>query len=157
MSAELLARFQFYLTVGFHFIFVPLTIGLAWFNVYFMFKYLRTKDQYYKDVSWFWNKVFLLGVVMGIPTGVLMEFQFGLNWAEYSRYVGEVFGPALAMEVIFAFFMESVFLGILFTGWNSKYISEKVLWIATVLVAIGTTLSAFFILSANSWMGTFDP
>ncbi|MFW9906185.1 MAG: cytochrome ubiquinol oxidase subunit I [Candidatus Thorarchaeota archaeon] len=154
MTAELFARIQFYLTVGFHFIFAPLTIGLAWVNVYFMYKYLKSKDQYYKDASWFWNKIFLLGVVLGIPSGVVMEFQFGTNWAEYSRYVGEVFGPALAMEVVFAFFMESVFLGILFVGWNSEKISKNVLFLASVMVAIGSTISAFFILSANSWMHT---
>lgn len=154
MDAVSLAKIQFFLTIGFHFIFVPITIGLAWFNVWFMTKFIRTKDQYYKDVAWFWNKVFLISVAIGIPTGVVMEFQFGTNWAEFSRFVGEVFGPALAMEVIFAFFMESAFLGILFTGWNSQKISEKVLWIATLMVAIGATLSAFFILSAGSWMHT---
>jgi cytochrome d ubiquinol oxidase subunit I len=154
MDAVSLAKIQFFLTIGFHFIFVPITIGLAWFNVWFMTKYMRTKDQYYKDIAWFWNKVFLISVAIGIPTGVVMEFQFGTNWAEFSRFVGEVFGPALAMEVIFAFYMESIFLGVLFTGWNSKKISEKVLWVATLMVAIGATFSAFFILSAGSWMHT---
>ncbi|MFW9994259.1 MAG: cytochrome ubiquinol oxidase subunit I [Candidatus Odinarchaeota archaeon] len=158
MDALLLARLQFFLTIGFHFIFPPITIGLSWFIVWFMTKYMRAKEpskkDYYRETVKFWVKIFAIFVAVGIATGLVMEFQFGLNWSEYSRRVGEVFGPALAMEIMFAFFLESIFLAVLLRGWSWERISDRFLWFSSILVALGTTLSAFWILVANSWMQT---
>ncbi len=152
MDALVLAKIQFFLTIGFHFIFPPITIGIGWFIVYFMTKYMRTKDMFYKNLTWFWIKIFTITVAMGIPTGIFMEFQFGTNWAEFSRFVADIFAVPLALEIFFAFFLESVFLGVIIQGWKSERVSDKILWISTVFVALGTTLSAFWILVANSWM-----
>jgi cytochrome d ubiquinol oxidase subunit I len=152
MDALVLAKIQFFLTIGFHFIFPPITIGIGWFIVYFMTKYMKTKDIFYKNLAWFWIKIFTVTVAMGIPTGIFMEFQFGTNWAEFSRFVADIFAAPLALEIFFAFFLESVFLGVIITGWKSQKVSDKILYISTIFVALGTTLSAFWILVANSWM-----
>ncbi len=154
MDALNLAKIQFFLTIGFHFIFPPLSIGLSWFIVWLLTKYMRTKDVFYKNLSWFWVKIFALTVAIGIPTGIFMEFQFGTNWSEFSRFVGDIFAAPLALEIFFAFFLESVFLGVMLSGWKINRVSDKIIWISSILIAIGATLSAFWILVANSWMHT---
>src|SRR4030067_1116929 len=152
MDAVLLSRIQFGLTVGFHFIFASLTIGLSWFILWMMTKYARSGDDRYRDMSRFWIRVFAATFVVGVATGVTMEFQFGANWAEYSRFVGDVFGTPLAIEAVFAFFLESSFLAVLALGWGR--FSTKALWFASLMVAVGATLSALWILIANSWQQT---
>ena len=152
MDTVLLSRIQFALTVGFHFIFPPLTIGLAWLIVWIMTKYKNTGDELYRRMARFWIKVFALSFAVGVATGITMEFQFGTNWSEYSRFVGDIFGAPLAAEGIFAFFLESVFIGVLLFGWNR--VSVKVHWFSSLMVAFGSTLSAFWIIVANSWQQT---
>jgi len=154
MDAVTLAKIQFWLTIGYHFIFPPITIGLAWFIVYFMTKYMRTKNSHYKDLSWFWVKLLATTVAIGIPTGIVMEFSFGTNWSEFARFVGGIFGSMLTLEVFFAFFLESIFLGVMLQGWKSERISDRILWFSSLMVAIGSVISAFWILCANSWMHT---
>ena len=154
MDTVFLSRVQFFMTVGFHFIFPPITIGLAWIIVWFMIKYYRTKDPQYKLLSRYWLKIFVVTFGIGVPTGFILGFQFGTNWSFFSRYAGEVFGSMLAIEVLIAFFFESVFLAVLIQGWNHPKVSERILLFSTIVVALGTTLSAFFILAANSWMQT---
>ncbi len=152
MDTALLSRIQFGLTAGFHFIFPPLTIGMAWLIFYMKSAYLRTGDENYWRMSRFWTRIFAIGFVVGVATGITMEFQFGTNWASYSRYVGDVFGAPLAAEVIFSFFLESFFLALLVFG--EKRVSRKALWFASLMVAFGSTLSAFWIIVASSWMQT---
>ena len=152
MDTALLSRIQFGLTAGFHFIFPPLTIGLAWLIFYMKSAYLKTGDENYWRMSRFWTRIFAIGFVVGVATGITMEFQFGTNWATYSRYVGDVFGAPLAAEVIFSFFLESFFLALLVFG--EKLVSKKALWFASLMVAFGSTLSAFWIIVAGSWMQT---
>ena len=154
MDAVLLARIQFALTVGFHFIFPPLTIGLAWLLVWLVGRYRRTGDEGDKALARFWVRLFAISFAIGVATGIVMEFQFGTNWARYSRFVGDIFGAPLAAEAIFAFFLESIFVGVLILGWNR--VSRTTLWVSSWLVAIGSTLSAFWIIVANSWMQTPD-
>jgi len=148
----LLSRIQFALTVMFHYIFPPLTIGLGAVMVYTEWKYLRTRDAQYEALARFWTGVFSVTFAMGVATGIVMEFQFGLNWATYSRFVGDVFGPALAAEGIFAFFLESGFLGILVFGWDR--VSARMHFASTALVFLGSVLSAVWIVVANSWQQT---
>jgi len=152
VDTVLLSRIQFALTVGFHFIYPPLTIGLAWLIFLIMTLYLRTNDAAYKAMARFWIGLFALSFAMGVASGITMEFQFGTNWAAYSRFVGDIFGAPLAAEGILAFFLESSFLGLLIFGWNR--VSKKTLWISSLLVALGSTLSAFWIIAANSWQHT---
>lgn len=152
MDPVLLARTQFAFTIGFHFIFPPLTIGLAWLIFWFMTQYKRTGEEIYRSQVRFWTKLFAITFSVGVATGITMEFQFGTNWAEYSRFVGDIFGAPLAAEGIFAFFLESTFMGVLLFGW--KRVSTKVMWFASLMVAVGSTLSAFWIIVANSWMQT---
>lgn len=152
MDAVLLARIQFALTVGFHFIFPPLSIGLAWLLFWMMTRWLATGDDIYYRMSRFWLKLLALTFVMGVATGITMEFQFGTNWSEYSRFVGDIFGAPLAAEGIFAFFLESVFIGVLVFGWDR--LSKRTMWTASLLVAVGSTLSAFWIIVANSCQQT---
>ncbi len=152
MDAVLLSRIQFALTIGFHFIFPPLTIGLAWIIAYMMTRYVRTGDELYKTMSRFWIKLFGISFAVGVATGITMEFQFGTNWANYSRFVGDIFGAPLAAEAVIAFFLESTFLAVLLFGWNK--VSPKVHLLAAYMVAIGATISAFWILVANSWQQT---
>src|SRR4030042_2967413 len=152
MDAVILARIQFALTIGFHFIFPPLSIGLSWLIVWIMTKYKNTGDDRYREMAKLWIKLFALTFVVGVSTGITMEFQFGTNWSEYSRFVGDIFGAPLAAEGIIAFFLESSFLTVLLFGW--KRFSAKTMWFASLMVAIGSTLSAFWIIVANSWQQT---
>lgn len=150
MSALDLSRWQFAITAGFHFIFVPLTLGLSILVAYMETRYVRTGDEIYLKMTRFWGKLFLINFALGVVTGLTMEFQFGMNWAEYSRYVGDIFGAPLAIEATVAFFLESTFIGIWIFGW--KKVSKKVHAFAIWMVAIGTNLSALWILLANGWM-----
>ncbi len=152
MDPILLARIQFAFTICFHYIFPLITIGLAWLIVYFMWKYKNSDDPVYENISRFWIRLFTVTFAVGVATGITMEFQFGTNWAEYSRFVGDIFGAPLAAEGIFAFFLESAFIAVLIFGWDR--FSKKTLWFASLMVAIGSTLSAFWIIVANSWMQT---
>lgn len=152
MDANLLARIQFGVTVGFHFLFPPLTIGLSWLIVFIMTRYLITRHELYKTMAQFWIRIFSATFVIGIATGLTMEFQFGTNWSAYSRYVGDIFGAPLAIEVIFTFFLESSFIVLLVFGWNR--LSFRTLYFAALMVAVGASLSAFWILAANSWQQT---
>lgn len=150
--AVIFARLQFYITIAFHFLWPPMTIGLGWLIFWMIHKYRKTGDEMYQVMAKFWLGVFTLGFAVGVATGLTMEFQFGTNWSEYSRFVGDIFGSILAAEVITAFFLESTFLGILVFGW--KKLSTRALWFASLMVASGSTLSAFWILAANSWQQT---
>jgi cytochrome d ubiquinol oxidase subunit I len=152
MDATLLSRIQFALTAGFHFIYPPLTIGLAWFIVWMMTKYKNTGDDFHRHTARFWVKVFTITFAVGVATGITMEFEFGTNWSEYCRYVGDIFGAPLAAEGIFSFFLESSFIAVLIFGWNR--VSRKTLWFSSLMVAVGATLSAFWIIAANSWQQT---
>jgi len=152
MDVEILARIQFAFTIAFHYIFPPLSIGLGVILVIMEGLYLRTKNKLYERTTKFWIKIFGLTFSLGVATGIVMEFEFGTNWATYSRYVGDIFGSALAAEGIFAFFLESGFLAILVFGWNK--VSPKVHFFSTIMVALGATFSAIWIVVANSWMQT---
>jgi cytochrome bd ubiquinol oxidase subunit I len=152
MDPVMLARIQFGMTIGFHFIFPPITIGMAWIIFYFMSKYKKTGDETYGAQARFWLKLFAINFAVGVATGITMEFQFGTNWARYSKFVGDIFGAPLAAEGILAFFLESTFMGVLLFGWHR--FSIKVLWFASMMVAVGATISAFWIIVANSWMQT---
>lgn len=152
MSAEILARLQFALTIMFHYIYPPLSIGLGLMLVLMEGCYLATRKAHYLDMAKFWTRVFALTFAIGVATGIVMEFEFGTNWATYSRYVGDVFGSALAAEGVFAFFLESGFLAIMLFGWNK--VSEKVHYFATIMVCLGAHFSAVWIVVANSWMQT---
>lgn len=152
MSTEILARLQFAVTIAFHYIFPPLSIGLGLILVMMEGMYLKTKQSKYEQLTKFWVKVFALIFAMGVASGIVMEFQFGTNWATYSRFVGDVFGSALAAEGIFAFFLESGFLAVLVFGWDK--VSAKMHFFSTIMVAFGATLSAVWIVVANSWQQT---
>jgi cytochrome d ubiquinol oxidase subunit I len=148
----MLARIQFALTVGFHYIFPVITIGMAWMILWMLTRHLRTGEPIYQRMSRFWIKVFALSFAVGVATGITMEFQFGMNWARYSRFVGDIFGAPLAAEGIFAFFLESSFLGIMLFG--EERVSRRVYWFSSLMVAVGSTLSGFWIVVANSWQQT---
>jgi len=150
MDVLSLSRLQFAVTAAFHFIFVPLTLGLSLLVAFIETRYLRTNDTMYLKMAKFWGKLFLINFALGVVTGITLEFQFGMNWAEYSRYVGDVFGAPLAIEATAAFFLESTFIGLWVFGWNR--VSKKVHVLAIWLVAIATNLSALWILLANGWM-----
>ncbi len=150
MDTLLLSRLQFAATAAFHFIFVPLTLGLSILIAYMETKYLRTGDKEYLRMAKFWGRLFIINFALGVVTGITMEFQFGMNWAEYSRYVGDIFGSPLAIEATVAFFLESTFLGVWIFGWNR--ISPKLHALSIWLVALATNLSALWILIANGWM-----
>jgi len=152
MDAVLLSRIQFGLTVGFHYLFPPLTIGLGWLIFMYNSRYQETNSPIYKQLARFWTKIFAISFAIGVATGITMEFQFGTNWAAYSRFVGDIFGAPLAAEGVFAFFLESTFLGILLYG--EKKVSAKLYWFSSLMVAVGATLSAFWIIVANSWQQT---
>lgn len=145
-----LARWQFAITTLYHFIFVPITMGLSVLVAAMETAYYRTKDPAYRRMTLFWGKLFLINVAMGVVTGIVQEFQFGMNWSAYSRFVGDIFGAPLAIEGLVAFFLESTFLGVWLFGWDR--LSPRAHLATIWLVAVGTQLSAFFILMANSWM-----
>ena len=152
MSVEILARIQFAFTVAFHYIYPPLSIGLGLLMVIFEGTYLRTGKAIYHTLARFWTKIFALTFGIGVATGIVMEFEFGTNWAAYSRFVGDIFGSALAAEGLFAFALESGFLGILLFGWNR--VSPRMHFIATLGVWLGSMFSAVWIVVANSWQQT---
>ena len=150
MSTLDLSRWQFAITTVYHFIFVPLTIGLALLVACLQTTWLIKRDPVWLRLTKFLGKLFLINFAVGVVTGIVQEFQFGMNWSAYSRFVGDVFGAPLAMEALMAFFLESTFLGLWIFGWDR--LSPR-LHLATIwMVAIGTSLSAYFILAANAWM-----
>ncbi|HND48948.1 MAG TPA: cytochrome ubiquinol oxidase subunit I, partial [Anaerolineales bacterium] len=150
MDPITLSRWQFGLTTVYHFLFVPLTLGLSWFVAYFQTRYYQTKDETYRKMTKFWGKLFLINFAIGVVTGIVQEFQFGMNWSEYSRFVGDIFGAPLAVEALMAFFLESTFLGVWIFGEGK--VSEKAHLTSIWLAAIGSNLSALWILLANGWM-----
>ncbi|MFA6596365.1 MAG: cytochrome ubiquinol oxidase subunit I [Ignavibacteriaceae bacterium] len=152
MDQVLLARIQFAMTIGFHFIFPPLTIGLAWMLVIFEAIGWKKKDEVYATIGKFYGKILGLIFAVGVATGIVMEFQFGTNWAEYSKFVGDIFGAPLAAEGVFAFFLESTFLGLYIFG--REKVSKGTHWFSIFMVAVGSTISGFWILVANSWQQT---
>jgi cytochrome d ubiquinol oxidase subunit I len=149
---EILARIQFAFTISFHIIFPAFTIGLASFLAVIEFLYLKTNKEIYKEIYKFWIKIFAICFGMGVVSGIVMSYQFGTNWGIFATKVGNVIGPLLGYEVLTAFFLEASFLGIMLFGFDK--VSKKMHFIASVIVAIGTLISAFWILSANSWMQT---
>ncbi|WP_294819198.1 cytochrome ubiquinol oxidase subunit I [uncultured Flavobacterium sp.] len=152
MDVEILSRIQFAFTVAFHYIYPPLSIGLGLIMVIMESLYIKTGNREYETLARFWTKIFALTFGIGVATGIVMEFEFGTNWATYSRYVGDVFGSALAAEGIFAFAIESGFLGILVFGWNR--VRPWVHLVATIGVFLGSMFSAVWIVIANSWQQT---
>jgi cytochrome d ubiquinol oxidase subunit I len=151
-EALLLARIQFGLNIGFHILFPSITIGLAWYLVWFRLKYERTRDPAWLETYRLWVKVFALSFAMGVVSGITMSFQFGTNWPGFMLAVGNIAGPLLAYEVLTAFFLEATFLGVMLFGMNR--VSGRMHIAAATIVAAGTTLSAFWILALNSWMQT---
>jgi len=145
-----LSRLQFAITAMYHFLFVPLTLGLSWLLVIMESVYVMTGKQVYKDMTRFWGKLFGINFALGVTTGITMEFQFGTNWSYYSYYVGDIFGVPLAIEGLMAFFLESTFIGLFFFAWNRLTKVQHL--VVTVLVALGSNLSALWILIANGWM-----
>lgn len=145
-----LSRLQFALTAMYHFIFVPLTLGLVWILVIMESVYVMTGKVIWKDMTRFWGKLFGINFALGVTTGITMEFQFGTNWAYYSHYVGDIFGAPLAIEGLMAFFLESTMVGLFFFGWNKMSRTQHLA--TTILMALGTNLSALWILIANGWM-----
>ena len=145
-----LSRWQFALTSMYHFIFVPLTLGLSFMLVVMEACYVTTGKEIYKDMTKFWGKLFGVNFALGVATGITMEFQFGTNWAYYSHYVGDIFGAPLAIEGLMAFFLESTFIGLFFFGWTRLKKSTHL--IVTICMALGSNLSALWILIANAWM-----
>ena len=150
MDVLFLSRLQFAVATLFHFLFVPLTLGLSFLIAFMETQYARTGDELYLKMTKFWGKIFIINFVMGVVTGITLEFQFGTNWAAYSSYVGDIFGSLLAIEATVAFFLESTLIGIWIFGWKklSKWAHAIVMW----LIAIGSSVSAIWILIANAWM-----
>ena len=152
LDLAVLSRLQFALTIMFHYLFPPLTIGLGMLMVAAEGMWLKTRDPLYESIAFFWTRLFAVNFAMGVATGIVMEFEFGTNWATYSRFVGDVFGSALAAEGIFAFFLESGFLGVVVFGWNK--VSPKFHFFATCMVCLGGFFSSIWIVIANSFMQT---
>ncbi|WP_055590114.1 cytochrome ubiquinol oxidase subunit I [Peterkaempfera griseoplana] len=150
LAPETIARWQFGVTTVYHFLFVPLTISLAAITAGLETAWVRTGKEKYFHATKFWGKLFLINIAMGVVTGIVQEFQFGMNWSDYSRFVGDVFGAPLAMEALIAFFFESTFIGLWIFGWDK--LPRKLHCACIWMVALGTVLSAYFILAANSWM-----
>jgi len=150
MDIVTLSRLQFGLTTVYHWLFVPLTLGMGWYVAFFQTRYYQTKDETWNKMAKFWGKLFLINFAIGVVTGIVQEFQFGMNWSEYSRYVGDIFGAPLAIEALVAFFLESTFLGIWIFGEGK--VSPKVHLASIWMVAIGSNLSAVWILIANGFM-----
>lgn len=150
MDELLLSRWQFAITTVYHFLFVPLTLGLSFFIAALETAYVKTGNEKYRTLTKFWGKIFLINFAMGVVTGIVQEFHFGMNWSEYARFMGDVFGAPLAMEALTAFFLESTFLGIWLFGWDklSKRLHAVCIWI----VALSSSLSSYWILVANSFM-----
>ena len=150
LDLVLLSRLQFGLTTVYHFFFVPLTIGLTVMVALMESIYAKNGNEDYRKMAKFWGKLLLINFAMGVVTGIVQEFQFGMNWSGYSRYVGDIFGAPLAIEALFAFFLESTFLGIWIFGWDKlkPAMHAACMWI----VAIASSVSAFWILLANSFM-----
>ena len=144
------SRAQFALTAGYHWIFVPLTLGLAVIMASMETMYVIKKDEFWKQTAKFWMKLFAINFAVGIATGIILEFEFGTNWSNYSWFVGDIFGAPLAIEGILAFFMEATFFAVMFFGWNK--VSKKTHLLATWMTGIGASISAIWILIANSWM-----
>lgn len=152
MTALELARIQFAFTVSFHIVFPAISIGLASFLAVIEWRWLKTNDPVYRDLFKFWSKIFAVAFGMGVVSGVVMSYQFGTNWSEFSRIAGSVTGPLLTYEVLSAFFLEAGFLGVMLFGWGR--VGPRAHFFATLMVAIGTCISMFWILSSNSWMQT---
>jgi cytochrome d ubiquinol oxidase subunit I len=152
LDVLLLSRLQFAGTIMFHYLFPPLTIGMAVVLIYLDGMWLRTQTPVYKQAAQFWTGIFALNFALGVATGIVMEFEFGTNWATYSRFVGDVFGSALAAEGIFAFFLESGFLAVLVFGWNR--VGPRMHFFSTCMVALGSIFSSIWIVVANSWQQT---
>jgi cytochrome d ubiquinol oxidase subunit I len=150
VSASDLARVQFATTTLFHFFFVPITIGLFWLTAFMQTAWRRTGNETWLRLTRFMGKLLLINVAIGVATGLVQEFEFGMNWSTYARFVGDVFGAPLAIEGLAAFFLESTFLGIWIFGWNK--LKPRVHLATIYLAAAGSTLSAVFIIAANSWM-----
>lgn len=160
MDPLILARLQFSITTIFHFFFVPLTLGLSIFVAILETRYVRTGDEMFKKMTKFWGKIFLINFAIGVVTGIVQEFQFGMNWSEYSRFMGDIFGAPLAIEALLAFYLESTFIGLWIFGWDK--LSKRMHLTAAWLVAFGSNISALWILIANSFMQnpvgyTLDP
>jgi cytochrome d ubiquinol oxidase subunit I len=153
-DALLLSRIQFAFTIAFHIIFPAFTIGLASWLAALEFNWLRTGNPLYRNLFRFWVKVFAVSFGLGVVSGIVMSYQFGTNWSRFSEFTGNVLGPVIAYEVITAFFLEAAFLGIMLFGWER--VGDRLHFFATCMVALGTLISAFWILSANSWMQTPD-
>ncbi len=152
MDVVFLSRLQFAFTIMFHYIFPPLTIGMSVVLVYLEGMFLRTGDALYEAAARFWTRIFALNFAIGVASGIVMEFQFGTNWAAYSRFVGDVFGSALAAEGIFAFFLESGFLAVLVFGWDR--VGPRMHFFSTLMVSLGSIFSSIWIIVANSWQQT---
>ncbi|MEP0814608.1 MAG: cytochrome ubiquinol oxidase subunit I [bacterium] len=152
LDAGFLSRLQFGITIAFHYLFPPLSIGLGVLLVIFEGLYLKTGNKTYELLTKFWIKIFAITFGMGVASGIVMEFQFGTNWSRYSRYVGDIFGSALAAEGVFAFFLESGFLAVLVFGWNR--VSPRMHFFSTCMVSLGSIFSAIWIIVANSWQQT---
>ncbi len=150
MTVVELSRWQFALTAMYHFLFVPLTLGLSIILAIMESVYVMTGRQVWRDMTKFWGTLFGINFVLGVSTGITMEFQFGMNWSYYSHYVGDVFGAPLAIEGLMAFFLEATLVGLFFFGWDRM--SKRGHLAATWLMALGTNLSALWILIANGWM-----
>ena len=152
MDVVFLSRIQYALNICFHYFFPPISIGLGLMLVIMEGMYLKTKKIKYKEMTTFWIKIFALVFALGVATGLVQAFAFGTNWAKYSRFVGDVFGSALAAEGVFAFFLESGFLGVLLFGWDR--VGPKLHYLSTICVCLGAHFSAVWIIIANSWMQT---
>src|SRR5512146_714234 len=160
MSVVELSRLQFALTAMYHFLFVPLTLGLSFLLVIMESIYVMTNRPIWRTITRFWGTIFGINFVLGVATGLTMEFEFGTNWSYYSHYVGDIFGAPLAIEGLMAFFLEATFVGLMFFGWDK--LSKQAHLFVTFLVALGSNLSALWILIANGWMqhpagATFNP
>jgi len=152
LEALELARVQFAFTITFHIIFPAITIGLASYLAVLEALWLKTKQEVYRDLYHFWLKIFAVNFGMGVVSGIVMAYQFGTNWSAYSEFAGSVTGPLLTYEVLTAFFLEAGFLGVMLFGWNR--VGPKLHFFSTVMVAVGTLISTFWILASNSWMHT---
>src|SRR3984957_13108617 len=152
LDVVVLSRIQFALTIMFHYLFPPMSIGLGLILVITEGLYLKTGNRLYEQMAHFWTRIFAVNFAVGVATGIVMEFEFGTNWSTYARFVGDVFGSALAAEGVFAFFLESGFLAVLVFGWDR--VSAKMHFFATCMVALGATFSATWIVIANSWQQT---